>query len=513
MITELRRQYVDPSVEIRLIVEQTIRGIPRVLIDTTTGRLLDKTQQVLAFEKLPIYSELVSSMTTQLDPARIQREVKQYYRYVMLSHKWDDNEPLLQTVENISVYELEVSPETTKLQMFCSLVRSLGFHWAWSDTCCVDKSNHVVLQESLVAMFTWYHGSSLTIVYLRGVSSQSQEPGGLQGSIWNTRAWTYQEYVAAEIVQFYTEDWKPYLGLTLSNHKHSPAVVSEMEQVSGVSAKELAVLRPGLHRVREKLHLASRRRTTLVEDIAYSLLGIFNAAIPVIYGEGNRAVGRLLEHILTGSGDVTILAWTGTAGTYNSCLPMDLTVYNQLVPRHVPPLIEAAKLDRIVTELRSSLPDLTLVMRLYDRLHELPSPSIASSRLRLPGIVFRLTDLVHTSGPDPIHVYHASMSTLGDIEIRTVDDLTGMNVLYLVHPWIRPLLDQEFSDGETTRDSMIQALRLVARLRQPFGALLFKPLSRVEYRRVAADSLITVQVREEAPLTNLVDNIRMIEVH
>ncbi|KAF8445020.1 hypothetical protein L210DRAFT_3394323, partial [Boletus edulis BED1] len=248
-------------------------------------------------------------MTTRLDLERISREVKKYYRYVMLSHRWEHGEPLFQTVGHISVYDLEKSPANIKLQTFCSLFGSLGFQWVWSDTCCINKKDNVVLQESLVAMFTWYHGSSLTIVYLRGVLSESQHPGDLQRSSWNTRAWTYQEYVAAENIQFYTEDWKPYLGLDMSNHKDSPAIISEMEPVSGVSAQELAVLRPGLDKVREKLSLASTRQTTLVEDIAYSLLGIFDAAIPVIYGEGTRAVGRLLEHILTGSRDVTILAW------------------------------------------------------------------------------------------------------------------------------------------------------------------------------------------------------------
>ena len=89
--------------------------------------------------------------------------------------------------------------------------------------------------------------------------------------------------------------------------------------------------------------------------------------------------------------------------------------------------------------------------------------------------------------------------------------MTGMNDLYLVHPWIRPLLDQEFSDGAAVLDEITQALRFVARLRQPFGALLFEALSRVEYRRVAADSLIMVQVRE-APLTDLIANIHTIEV-
>ncbi|KAF8546038.1 hypothetical protein OG21DRAFT_1428033, partial [Imleria badia] len=248
-------------------------------------------------------------MTTRLDHSRIRREVKKYYQYVMFSHRWEYGEPLFRKVQNISIYGLESSPPNIKLQKFCKLIRSLGFQWVWSDTCCIDKKDNVVLQESLVAMFTWYRGSSLTIVYLRGVRSHSQQPGALRKSIWNTRAWTYQEYVAAQTVQFYTEDWEPYLGLAMFNHKESPAIVTEMEQASGVSAQELAVLRPGLERVREKLFLASMRQTTLVEDTAYSLLGIFNVAIPVIYGEGDRAVGRLLEHILTGSGDVTILAW------------------------------------------------------------------------------------------------------------------------------------------------------------------------------------------------------------
>ena len=55
---ELRNQYLDATVAIRQVVEQTIRHMPRVLIDTVTGRLYDKTQQAAAFEELPIYDEL-----------------------------------------------------------------------------------------------------------------------------------------------------------------------------------------------------------------------------------------------------------------------------------------------------------------------------------------------------------------------------------------------------------------------------------------------------------------------
>ena len=489
--------------------------MPRVLIDTITGHLYDKKGQAEVFEALPIYYELVSSMTTELDHSRIWIAVKRFYRYVMLSHRWQPNEPTFQLMENTSIYGLPASPANSKQQNFCKLVRSLEFRWAWSDTCCVNQLDKGVQQESLVSMFRWYRGASLTVVHLLGVLSESEEFGRLWGSIWNTRGWTYQEYIASEVVQFYTEDWKPYLGLEIFNHKESPIILSEMEQAMKFATEELATLQPGLERVREKLYLASTRQTTREEDIAYSLFGIFNVAIPVIYGEGDQAVGRLLEHVLMGSGDVTILAWTGNSGSYNSCLPMDLTVYDQIVPLHVPQPIEMAEMNSMVTALRSSLPDLSLAGILHGRLNELPSPSIAASRLRLPGITFRLTQLVRAPNGDAatnFHVYHATTSVFGDVEIKTVDNLTGMKDLCLVHPWIRPLLDQEFLDGAAVLDKTTQALRFVARLRQPFGALLFEPLSRVEYRRVAADSLIIARVREEVSLAELMDGIRMIEI-
>ena len=504
----LRSQYQDVRRIIRDVIQATTSQMPRVLIDTTTGHLCDRTQQAETFETLPVFDELVSSMTREIDDAWIRREVNEFFGYVMLSHKWDHGEPLFQKVTDVTVYKLESSHGNIKLQTFCSIVRTLGFRWAWSDTCCIDKSDNVVLQESLVAMFAWYRGSSLTIIHLLGVSSVSDVLHALRESIWNSRVWTYQEYVVAKRVLFYTEDWKPYLGLTLENHKESSTIFREME-MSQVSSEQVAVLRPGLDRIREKLYLASMRKTTLVEDVAYSLLGTLNVSIPIIYGEGTRAVGRLLEYVLTGSGDATILAWTGTANDYNSCLPMNLTVYKVLVPQHIPRM-ETAELDCAITELRSSLPDASLAVALYHELNRLPPPTVASSRLRLPGIASQITD-VSMSGLDA-RAYRATADLFGDVEIKSASNLAVMNGLCLVHPWIHPLLDQEFTRGSIQLDLTTQALRLIARLQQPFGALLFEQVSRTEYKRVAADSLIMVQFRKEISLTDLMNNIRTIEV-
>ncbi|KAF8547677.1 hypothetical protein OG21DRAFT_859134 [Imleria badia] len=540
---ERHREYINPEqtkAAIRAAIESAIHESPLALINTDSGRLLDKPGQAWSFESQPIFRELISAMTTHIDNPRIEREVAEYYRYATFSHKWDDNEPLFEKVIRIVVYDLEESPTHDKLQMFCKIVRDSGFHWAWSDTCCINKADHFVLQEALVSMFKWYEGSAVTIVLLRGVRFPSKR-GDLMKSIWNTRAWTFQEYHASKVVRFYTEDWKPYLNIDIPNHKESPEIIAEMEEATGVLARALMVLRPGLDDIREKLRLASTRQTTRVEDSAYSLLGIFSVSLPVVYGEADKALGRFLAQLLTNSGDTSILAWTGRSGSFNSCLPASIIVFNQPLTTHIPPTLKRAELDKITTRLRSSSLKFTTLMRLYDRLHELPVPLFAGQRMKLPCLSFKLgpsSASRNVSG----HVFRAQ-TTVGVVEIRTEEDLSRSGTLYLVHPWIDFLLDrrpvgsvaemilEEDSDdrystigglpaspspsgiasetpqmqatwlfprfglssgGRTTpfpsdaaslrppsslspADKQVRALQVIARLRQPFGALLLTP--------------------------------------
>jgi hypothetical protein len=54
---------------------------------------------------------------------------------------------------------------------------------------------------------------------------------------------------------------------------------------------------------------ASKRSTTRIEDMAYSLLGIFDINMPLLYGEGLKAFKRLQEEIIRVSSDQSILAW------------------------------------------------------------------------------------------------------------------------------------------------------------------------------------------------------------
>ena len=238
-------------------------------------------------------------MTTRTSLSWIRRVARKYFQYIVLSHKWEDNEPLFQEVVQIMVYDLGDSPTHDKLRTYCKIAQQAGFRWAWSDTVCIDQSEKAVLQESLVAMFKWYQGAALMIIFLHGVSSSSPA-GALTESVWNTRGWTLQEYIAAKKIHFYTEDWTPYRDLPLSNHKELSEVISEMERATGISTEQLKALCPGLSNIREKLRLASTRTTTKVEDAAYSLIGIFEAAsLLANYREGETSLGRLLANVLT----------------------------------------------------------------------------------------------------------------------------------------------------------------------------------------------------------------------
>ena len=91
-------------------------------------------------------------MTTHIDHAHIEREVAEYYRYATFSHKWEDNEPLFEKVIRIVVYDLDDSLTHDKLQMFCKIVRDSGFHWAWSDTCCINKADRILFKPGQSAI-------------------------------------------------------------------------------------------------------------------------------------------------------------------------------------------------------------------------------------------------------------------------------------------------------------------------------------------------------------------------
>jgi hypothetical protein len=56
---------------------------------------------------------------------------------------------------------------------------------------------------------------------------------------------------------------------------------------------------------------ASKRKTTRVEDRAYSLMRLFNVNMLMIYGEGEKAFVRLQNEIIKISDDQSLFCWKG----------------------------------------------------------------------------------------------------------------------------------------------------------------------------------------------------------
>ncbi|KAI5986705.1 hypothetical protein F5J12DRAFT_720815, partial [Pisolithus orientalis] len=252
---------------------------------------------------------LVSLCTTcdrdqQID--LIHANVSRHFRYATLSHRWGEAEPSLRDIEGHPIYGMSAKGGFGKLQAFCRVALEWDYLWAWSDTCCIDKHSSAEVQETIGSMFAWYRQSSLTIIYLSDVSNA----GSLGHSEWFKRGWTLQELLAPECILFYTQNWSLYKNLASSNHKAVIAVLEELEVATGIESQFLSKFSPGMDHARSRLQWASLRRTTRPEDVAYSLFGIFNLHLPVLYGESAEdSLGRLLAEIISRSGDISVLDW------------------------------------------------------------------------------------------------------------------------------------------------------------------------------------------------------------
>ena len=325
--------------------------------------------------------------------------------------------------------------------------------------------------------------------------------------------------------------------------KELPVMISVMEEATGVSVQALMALPPlaGLGDIPVKFCLTLTQQMTLVEGAPHSLL---------VYGEGLR---QELAQLLTSSGDISILSWP--YGSFNSCLPTKITVFKQLPLSHIPAVITNTEMDEIIAKLRASSLNLTLVMKLHDRLHKCPVVSFSGQRTKFPCLTFKLGAITATGNAEG-RVFRAQTDALGIVNIGTEEDLFRFNHLYLVHPWLDFILDRRpvasgsvmaatntravrFADrfafpsdlwtaaraedpgslppsSVSQEDRVMRAFQVVARLSQPFGALLLTPDTgkTTVFRRVAAETLIMVQVEEITPavLNKLISSVHVVTV-
>ncbi|KAG6331315.1 hypothetical protein ID866_7775 [Astraeus odoratus] len=148
-------------------------------------------------------------------------------------------------------------------------------------------------------MYQWYAKSELCYAYIHDVddSSLPEEEDEVRFPLFDgwpkyfSRGWTLQELIAPREVRFFNKYWG-YMGdkRTLASALNRITRIPEHILADGLSS--------GRPSVAQIMSWAAKRTTTREEDRAYSLLGLFNVYMPMLYGEGKNAFQRLQLEII-----------------------------------------------------------------------------------------------------------------------------------------------------------------------------------------------------------------------
>ncbi|KFA70758.1 hypothetical protein S40288_09228 [Stachybotrys chartarum IBT 40288] len=224
--------------------------------------------------------------------------VKNVPRYAILSHTWGTEED--------EVGFKDLMDDTGKNKLGYDKIRFCGdqacrdgLKFFWVDTCCIDKSSSAELQEAINSMFSWYRNAVRCYAYLADVSTltptfnahdKSSWERDFRASRWFTRGWTLQELIAPNSIEFFSME-----KVRLGDRK------SLEQDIHGITGIPLEALRGGPlanFSGPERMAWIEKRNTTREEDMAYSLFGIFDVQLPLLYGEGKeKALKRLREEI------------------------------------------------------------------------------------------------------------------------------------------------------------------------------------------------------------------------
>ena len=223
--------------------------------------------------------------------------------YAILSHTWADGEEA--TFEDLVRGIGKDKPGYNKIKFCVNQANQDGLQYSWVDTCCIDKSSSAELSEAINSMFRWYSKATRCYVYLSDVPDPkdptSTIESALPGSRWFKRGWTLQELIAPSTVQFFSRE-NELLGDRKSRGQ-------QIHQITGIATEALQGKPLSQFNVDERLSWAARRETTVEEDAAYCLLGIFDIRMPLIYGEGRKkALERLQRKIQKASNTASLVS-------------------------------------------------------------------------------------------------------------------------------------------------------------------------------------------------------------
>jgi hypothetical protein len=251
--------------------------------------------------------------------------------YAILSHVWGPANDEV-SFEDMQTDNADMKPGYAKLQKSCLVATSDSFKYIWIDTCCIQKSSSAELSEAINSMFRYYQNSEACYAFLADVSAATPD-GGFAQSKWFTRGWTLQELIAPSKLQFLSESWT-----RIGTRADLACEISQITGINTVVLEDRTQLRKCS--IAKRMSWASQRTTTREEDIAYSLMGIFEVNMPLLYGEGPKAFWRLQEEIMKISTDQSLLTWAPLdhdgKGPYSASVlarhPSDFSLSSNIVP-------------------------------------------------------------------------------------------------------------------------------------------------------------------------------------
>ncbi|KAI6004964.1 heterokaryon incompatibility protein-domain-containing protein, partial [Pisolithus marmoratus] len=235
--------------------------------------------------------------------------------YAIVSHRWE-TEVSYEEMIGLMRMEEEEREEVKQCGGYHKIIKSCeqamkdGYKWLWIDTCCIDKRSSSELSEAINSMYRWYQNAQVCYAYLHDVhESQWLNMRNYFSPLehtslpeWFMRGWTLQELIAPKRVEFFNRDWVP-----IGSKQRLAGMLERITRIpcevlmNGLAAKRLCVA--------QIMSWAADRKTTRVEDRAYSLMGLFGVNMPMLYGEGEKAFQRLQLEIIRTSSDHSIFAW------------------------------------------------------------------------------------------------------------------------------------------------------------------------------------------------------------
>ncbi|KAK5630164.1 hypothetical protein RRF57_005879 [Xylaria bambusicola] len=261
-------------------------------------RLINATKVVNDFK-----IEFIASLSENEDHDDSDLDGNPRPKYAILSHTWgwkDEaygkwahkaDEVTYNDCYNFSdPFEESLHPDKQKayrkIYYTCRRALDFGCDYVWIDSCCTNKSNSAEPTESINSLFRWYSDAAVCLVYLVDSPDSDYDHSNPKRCLytiqnqpcrWFSRCWILQELLASRRMEFYSHEWDLIGTLEDEESTSSGWLVKEISEITKVDTEAL-LGRVSLweYSIEAKMSWASRRKSGRPEDMAYSLLGVFD---------------------------------------------------------------------------------------------------------------------------------------------------------------------------------------------------------------------------------------------